>query len=121
MLKKFSPKLLGRTALMTGAGLAGTISAFCASSALSGVTKKLTSLADAFRGDVAPLITAIGGVALIIAFASAMIAKDSKVSQTAWAWVKRIVIALICVWAISGILVIIEKLGGEINSAAGGK
>ena len=118
MLKKFSPKLLGRTALMTGAGLAGTITSFCAKSALGGVTSKLTELADSFRADVVPLVTAIGGVALVIAFASAMIAKDSKVSQTAWAWVKRIVITLICIYAITGILYVIELIGGQINDAA---
>ena len=119
MLKKFSPKLLGRTALMTGAGLAGTISAFCAAggSTLSGVTSKLESLADKFIGDLLPLITAVGGVALIIAFASAMIAKDSKVSQTAWSWVKRIIITLICVWAVGAILQVVKMIGQEVNSS----
>lgn len=122
MLKrKFSPKVLGRAGLATLAGLAGTITPFAAASALNPVTTKLTELAKAFQGDIVPLITAIGGVALVIAFASAMIAKDSKVSQTAWAWVKRIIITLICVWAVNGILYLVEIIGTDINDATGVK
>ena len=125
MLKrKFSPKVktLGRVALLTCTGLVSTVTAFCADSgsALQPVTEKLTTLADKFTGDVLPLVTAVGGVALIIAFASAMIAKDSKVSQTAWAWVKRIIITLICIWAVGGILKIVELVGTNVNDSVPG-
>ena len=124
MLKrKFSPKVLGRTGLATLVGLAGTVTPFMAAggSALKPVTDKLTQLANAFQGDIVPLVTAIGGVALVIAFATAMIAKDSKVAQTAWSWVKRIIITLICIWAVNGILYLVELIGTDINDATGVK
>ncbi len=118
MFKKISPKVLGRTGLALGAGFVGSITPFLAASSFKPVFDGLKKVLDAFQSDIQPFVLAIGAVALIIAFLTAMLSRDQKASATAWAWVKRIIITLICIIAVPAIIKLVSSIGQDVNKNA---
>jgi K+-transporting ATPase A subunit len=68
------------------------------------ITTKFTDLFNDIRGDLVIFSSAAAGVCVVICLLTLLFTKNERATQTAWDWLKRIIICYVAIMSITAIM-----------------